>query len=155
LWLDRHRSGALTAQLNEQIFLIQDGVGEKMSFIVRALSIFVSNMVVTLSIDWRMAVLLSPVSAAACLLMSYSERLISASSARHTRETEPAGTVLAEALMNVKTVQSCNGQAAMVGRYEAILRGGRVHAILQYVWCGLFDGLFIFVLYIGLAVGAM
>lgn len=60
---------------------------------------------------------------------------------------ESADTTLQESLINVKTVQSCNGENTMIKKYENSLKQGRVYGILQYVWGGLFDGFFFLLLY--------
>lgn len=55
--------------------------------------------------------------------------------------------------MNVKTVQSCNGQKEMTSRYAQSLQKARIHGILIGLWQGLFDGIFYFVLYVFFAIG--
>jgi len=153
VWYDRQRFGQLNAQLNEKVFLIEDAIGNKVGFILRCWALFGSNMLVALLVDWRMALLLSPVAPIAALTMSYMGKLIGQAETENTRLTERSGAILQEAVINVRTVQSCNGQGTMVRRYREALRRGRWPAVMEHVWSGLFEGVFIFVLYAFGAVG--
>lgn len=81
--------------------------------------------------------------------------MVSNASKKYIELAEEAGAVLQEAVMNVKTVQSCNGQFTLVEKYEEILKKGRIFGILQYFWNGLFDGIFFLVLYIFQALGTL
>lgn len=61
---------------------------------------------------------------------------------------EKASAILQESVMNVKTIQSCNGQNTMVNKFRTILDFGRIFGIMQYFWNGFFDGIFFFILYL-------
>ncbi|TMS32254.1 hypothetical protein L596_000121 [Steinernema carpocapsae] len=64
-----------------------------------------------------------------------------------------AGAVLEECILNVKTVASCNGQKTMIDKYSEILKKGRFHAVLTYLWNGIFDGVFFIFLYVSFGAG--
>jgi ATP-binding cassette subfamily B (MDR/TAP) protein 1 len=66
---------------------------------------------------------------------------------------DTAANILQEAIMNVKTVQSCNGQNQMVQNYSNALASGRIYGIFTYFWNGFFDGLFFLFLYTFYGVG--
>lgn len=72
---------------------------------------------------------------------------------------EKSANILQESIMNVRAVQSTNGQTEMVQKYSDALKSGRVHAIFNYFWNGFFDGLFFLFLYafygLGLAYGVI
>lgn len=61
--------------------------------------------------------------------------------------SEKSAVVLQESIMNVKTVQSCNGQNTMISRLEKHLEKERVPELCYYVWEGIGYGFFIFLIY--------
>ena len=64
-----------------------------------------------------------------------------------------ADAVVEESVMNVKTVAACNGQEAMIRKYNSALMSGRKWALEIYAFSGLFDGLFYLAMYIFFAAG--
>ena len=135
------------------MFLVEDALGSKVGLILRCWALFISSLLAAFLIDWRMALLLSPVAPFATLSMSYMGKLVSRAAAENSRLTERSGAILQESVLNVRTVQSCNGQSTMVRRYGEALQRGRWPAVMEHVWTGLFEGLFIFVLYVCSAAG--
>lgn len=49
--------------------------------------------------------------------------------------------------MNVRTVQSCNGEKTIIEKFKNGLLQSRYYGVLQTIWTGLFDGIFFFLLY--------
>ncbi|KAH7727055.1 P-glycoprotein [Aphelenchoides avenae] len=146
-WCDTQKFGAINAQLNENIDRIRDGIGDKIGLLIRGLSMFLSTQILSFIIDWQIALIMLPVGPLSCLTMSFMARLVSRASQKHLDSVEKAGAVLQETIMNVKTVQSCNGEDTMVGKYQHELDKGRFHGIMTYFWNGLFDGFFFLILY--------
>lgn len=61
---------------------------------------------------------------------------------------EKAATILQEAIMNVRTLQSCNGQETMLKKYTKILKEGRTNRKMQYFYRGFGEGIFILIFFI-------
>lgn len=61
--------------------------------------------------------------------------------------------VLQESIMNVKTVQACNGQDQMIKKYSDFLDQGRIYGVFTYFWNGFFDGCFFLFMYIFYGLG--
>ncbi|ETN80929.1 ABC transporter, ATP-binding protein [Necator americanus] len=59
-----------------------------------------------------------------------------------------AATICEESVMNVRTVQSCNGQEQMTKRYSEALRHALSHSVRGHFWMGFFEGLSSFQIYV-------
>ncbi|VDK51443.1 unnamed protein product [Gongylonema pulchrum] len=74
-WFDQQKAGTLTAQLNENINKIRDGIGDKVGLIVRNITMFLTGIIVGLIYNWRVTLIMfgmGPVSAA---LLSFMARV--------------------------------------------------------------------------------
>ncbi|KAI1732395.1 ABC transporter domain-containing protein [Ditylenchus destructor] len=74
--------------------------------------------------------------------------LVSRTEKRQQKSAHSAGAVLQESIMHVKTVQSCNGQQTMVGKYNSFLELTCKDRLPQHFWSGFLDGIFILALYL-------
>uniref|UniRef100_A0A914C9R2 Uncharacterized protein n=1 Tax=Acrobeloides nanus TaxID=290746 RepID=A0A914C9R2_9BILA len=146
-WWDTQKYGTITSQLNENIDKIRDGIGDKIGLLLRGISMYITTFVVAFIIDWLTAFVIFAVGPLSCLTMSFMARLVSHSSMKQQDSIEKAGAVLQETIMNIKTVQACNGETTMINKYSMALRSGRIYGILTYVWSGLFDGIFFVLIY--------
>uniref|UniRef100_A0AC35FFI7 Uncharacterized protein n=1 Tax=Panagrolaimus sp. PS1159 TaxID=55785 RepID=A0AC35FFI7_9BILA len=148
VWMDQQKFGVLNAQLTESIDVIRDGIGEKVALVVRGISSLVGCILFSIYIDWKSFLIVFGCAPISVFFMSFMAKLISISSKKQLPYSEKASSILQESLINVKTVQCCNGEKEMVQRYRDILAQGRGFAVLNFVWNGFFDGLTFFVLYI-------
>uniref|UniRef100_A0A914E6C6 Uncharacterized protein n=2 Tax=Acrobeloides nanus TaxID=290746 RepID=A0A914E6C6_9BILA len=146
-WWDTQKYGTITSQLNENIDKIRDGIGDKIGLLLRGISMYITTFVVAFIIDWLTAFVILAVGPLSCLTMLFMAKLVSHSSMKQQDSIEKAGAVLQETIMNIKTVQACNGETTMLNKYSTALRSGRIYGILAYVWSGLFDGIFFVIIY--------
>ncbi|KAI6184505.1 hypothetical protein M3Y97_00603700 [Aphelenchoides bicaudatus] len=152
-WFDTQKFGAINSQLNDGIQKISDGIGDKIGLLIRGISMFLTTMIISFVVNWQIALLMVGTGPACCLTMSLMARMINRSTKKQLKSYELGGSILQECVMNVKTVQSCNGQNQMVRKLEQHQNDSRIHGILTYVWNGLFDGIFFFLLYFFYAFG--
>ncbi|KAI6196540.1 hypothetical protein M3Y94_01121600 [Aphelenchoides besseyi] len=152
-YFDCHKSGEINNQLNESINQIRDGIGDKIGMMIRGVSMLITTTVMSFLINWRMTMIMIATSPVCCIVMSFMARLISNATKKQMRSSERATAILHESIMNVKTIQSCNGQSEMVDKLKTELDSGRIHGVLSYFWNGFFDGLFFFFIYLFFALG--
>uniref|UniRef100_A0A1I7RJB3 ABC transporter ATP-binding protein n=2 Tax=Bursaphelenchus xylophilus TaxID=6326 RepID=A0A1I7RJB3_BURXY len=152
-WFDQQKFGALNTQLNDNISRIHDGIGDKVGLLIRCMCQLIVTLIVCFVIDWRITASMIVSAPLSCLIMSSMARMISSSTAKQLPLLDKSGAILQETIMNVKTVQSCNGQQEMIKKYHDSLLAARIHGILIGVWQGLFDGMFFVVIYVFFAIG--
>ncbi|KAI6193974.1 hypothetical protein M3Y96_01075800 [Aphelenchoides besseyi] len=127
--------------------------GDKIGMMIRGVSMLITTTVMSFLINWKMTMIMIATSPVCCIVMSFMARLISNATKKQMRSSERATAILHESIMNVKTIQSCNGQSEMVNKLKTELDSGRIHGVLSYFWNGFFDGLFFFFIYLFFALG--
>ncbi|GMR44901.1 hypothetical protein PMAYCL1PPCAC_15096, partial [Pristionchus mayeri] len=145
-WYDENHTGALISQLNDNMDRMREGVGDKLGLLIRGLSMFVCSLLISFSMEWRVALFMSLLAPAVCLTMSIMARKLSSSTAKELGEAGRAGAVAEESVLGVRTVQAFNGQQEMANRYRDSLLRGKKHALRKIFWGGFFGGIFFFIL---------
>uniref|UniRef100_A0A914Q7J7 Uncharacterized protein n=1 Tax=Panagrolaimus davidi TaxID=227884 RepID=A0A914Q7J7_9BILA len=146
-WLSQQRFGAINAQLTQNIDTIRDGLGEKLGSVIRGVSSFFAAIVLSFIADWQLALIPLVTGPMACALALYMTKLVNKAEAKQQKYIEKSGAILQESIMNVSTVQCCNGEEQMIEKYRKTLKEGRAHAVKTYGWSGFFDGLTFCILY--------
>lgn len=111
-----------------------------MGLLVRGVTMFLTTMIISFVVNWKISLLMVLTGPTCCITMSFMARMVSRSTKKQLNSYEITGAILQESIMNVKTVQSCNGQEQMVRKLEEQQNASRIHGVLTYVWNGLFDG---------------
>ncbi|KAK6060452.1 ABC transporter transmembrane region, partial [Cooperia oncophora] len=146
-WLDKHHSGTLTTQLNDNVERIREGVGDKMGLLIRGFAMFFAALIISFVREWRLALFMCPLAPLTCLCMSIMSRKIAESTRKELDDVGKAGAIAEEAVLGVRTVQAFNGQEEMVGRYTEELLKGKSHATAKCFWSGFWGGIFYVVLF--------
>ncbi|KAK5972582.1 Multidrug resistance protein pgp-3 [Trichostrongylus colubriformis] len=146
-WLDKHHSGVLTTQLNDNVERIREGVGDKMGLLVRGFSMFIAALIISFVIQWRLALFMCPLAPLTCMCMSVMSRKIAESTSKELDDVGKAGAIAEEAVLGVRTVQAFNGQEEMVERYTRELQKGKNHAATKCFWSGFWGGIFYVILF--------
>ncbi|EYB90819.1 hypothetical protein Y032_0213g2271 [Ancylostoma ceylanicum] len=152
-WFDENPSGVITSQLNDNIARIQDGMGDKLGLLVRGFSMFFSSVIVCCVISWQITLIsltMGPISAMTLAMLG---KVNAVSLSKALSSLTIAASICEESVLNVKTVQSCNGQQHMVQKYSDALRCALKYSVRGHFWMGFFEGLSFFQIYvvIGLA----
>ncbi|KAE9546765.1 hypothetical protein FO519_010023 [Halicephalobus sp. NKZ332] len=147
-WLDKQKFGVLNAELTENINVIKDGMGEKIGMVIRGISALIGCCIFSIIVDWKVFLIILPCVPISVMLMSFMGRLLNVAAKKQSPYSEKAAAVLQESLINVKTVQCCNGEKEMIDRYCRTLKSGRKYGVMPYFWNGLFDGATYLTIYI-------
>ncbi|KAE9546578.1 hypothetical protein FO519_010210 [Halicephalobus sp. NKZ332] len=151
-WLDKQKFGVLNAELTENIDIIKDGIGEKIGMVIRGVSAVTGCCIFGIFVNWKGLLVVFGAAPISVLLISFMGRLINIATKKQLPHSEKAAAVLQEGLINVKTVQCCNGEKEIIDHYCKALQDGRKHGIMSFFWNGLFNGSIFFVLYFFYAV---
>uniref|UniRef100_A0A7E4ZZE1 ABC transmembrane type-1 domain-containing protein n=1 Tax=Panagrellus redivivus TaxID=6233 RepID=A0A7E4ZZE1_PANRE len=154
-WFDSHHSGALTTTLNENIDRIREGIGEKLSLLLRSGAMFCASVVVSYIYEWRIACVMLGVAPACCAVMSIMAQQMGNTTMKELVGVSKAGAIAEESVLGVRTVQAFNGQHEMVARYRTELEKGKRFGILKGYWSGFLGGMFFFLLFAFLGCGIL
>ncbi|VDM38343.1 unnamed protein product [Toxocara canis] len=154
-WLDRNQSGELSTGLNNNIERIREGIGDKLGLLIRGFAMFTTGMIVAFIVEWRVALLMFPVTPISCFIMAQLSQQMGATTRKELIGVAKAGAIAEESVLGVRTVQAFNGQNEMVRRYETELSRGKTFGVQKGLWSGFLHGLFFLALLIFLGSGML
>ncbi|PIC44134.1 hypothetical protein B9Z55_004606 [Caenorhabditis nigoni] len=146
-WLDQNPSGSITCQLNENIEIISDGLGNKCCMLVRGFAMFTSSIIACAFINWQLTFItftMGPVSAFVLHLLTKVNELTNTELMTLTTQSHA---IIEESILNVRTVQACNGQNFMIRKLKNVNEEIKKFYNKSTFWAGFFDGLALFVIY--------
>ncbi|CAD5229829.1 unnamed protein product [Bursaphelenchus okinawaensis] len=152
-FFDKHKFGSLSNQLTNNINMIGDGIGNKFGLLIRGISSFVTIIAISFYFSWKITLTMIGGAPVSCLIISLMARIINKFTLSQSIRLDRSGALLQEAIMNVRTVQSCNGQPQLIQKYRKLLRSARHYAMKGFVAHGLFDGIFFIIVYLFYAIG--
>ncbi|KAJ2878306.1 hypothetical protein IWW38_006354, partial [Coemansia aciculifera] len=122
-WFDGLSTGELTTRISGDVNLVQEGTGEKFSFVLQYVTTFFTGIIIAFVKGWKLTlVVLSvlPVLVGASALMGI---LLSKNASGGQDSYAEAGGVADEVLSSIKTVMAFDGMARELERYrEKILK---------------------------------
>ncbi|KAK6013883.1 hypothetical protein OSTOST_20775, partial [Ostertagia ostertagi] len=129
----------------------------------RGFSMFFSSIIACCAINWQITVISLTMGPIATVTMAMLGRVNSVSLGKAMTLQTEAASIAEESVMNVKTVQSCNGQEHMVKKtinkavfpfqkYRAALGRALPYSIRGHFWMGFFEGLSFFQIYVVIGV---
>ncbi|GMR46659.1 hypothetical protein PMAYCL1PPCAC_16854 [Pristionchus mayeri] len=145
--LDATSPGKLSAELNENIDKIRDGLGEKFALVIRSTCIFLSSIIAAFVYNWKVSLVLLPLGPIGAVVTGLSGRFTARSIKRQMDTSSKGASLVEESVMNVKTVAACNGQEDMVKKYRSILDDLIVLGSRVCLLNGFFEGLLFFCIY--------
>lgn len=146
-WLDKNPSGTITCQLNENIEIISDGLGNKCCMLVRGFAMFTSSIIACAFINWQLTFItftMGPVSAFVLHLLTKVNELTNTELMNLSSQSHA---IIEESILNVRTVQACNGQNFMITKLRKVNEEIKKFYNKSTFWAGFFDGLALFVIY--------
>uniref|UniRef100_A0A1I7UR07 Multidrug resistance protein 1 n=2 Tax=Caenorhabditis tropicalis TaxID=1561998 RepID=A0A1I7UR07_9PELO len=146
-WLDKNPPGNITCQLNENIEIILDGLGNKCCMLVRGFAMFTSSIIACAFINWQLTFItftMGPVSAFVLHLLTKVNEVTNCELMTLSTQSHA---IIEESILNVRTVQACNGQDFMVTKMKNVNEEINKHYNKTTFWSGFFDGLALFVIY--------
>ena len=111
------------------------------------------SLIISFIYEWRLTFVMLGITPCCCFAMSLMSQKMETTTFRELEDLGRAGAIAEEAILGVRTVQSCNGQEEMVERYLAELVKGKKYGIERGYWSGFLIGLFFFFLYLFIAAG--
>ncbi|XP_077431421.1 ATP-dependent translocase ABCB1-like isoform X1 [Vanacampus margaritifer] len=117
-WFDANETGTLNTRLVDDIYKIQEGIGDKMGMLIQSLSTFIASLVVGLSIGWKLALVVLAVCPLLGLSAGIFSKVVTSFTAKEQAAYAKAGAVAQEVLSAIRTVFAFSGQQREIQRYR-------------------------------------
>jgi len=144
-------SGAVLEALTEDCQNVQKSIGEKFSMSLFFVSTFVSGIVIAFTKAWDITLVLLAFMPVLVITGFFSSRAVRRINQATSKAASEASTLAQEALANVRTVYSYNGEARTITAYDEALAAPEAVGTRQGFFNGLTIGMTTFVTYCGYA----
>ncbi|KAJ1719603.1 hypothetical protein LPJ53_005663 [Coemansia erecta] len=152
-WFDGLSTGELTTRISADVNLVQEGTGEKFSFVVQYVVTFVTGIIIAFIKGWRLTLVIlavMPVLAGSAALMGI---MLAKTAVGGQDSYAAAGGVADEVLASIKTVMAFGGQARELARYRDKIVLARQSGMRKSLIIGACMGFIMFSLYSVYALG--
>ncbi|XP_075868533.1 ATP-dependent translocase ABCB1-like [Nelusetta ayraudi] len=117
-WFDITETGELNTRLANDVFKIQEGIGDKVSIIIQAYTTFFSALIIGFCNGWKITLVILAVSPALGLITIINNQMLARITAQEQTAYAKAGAVAEEALSAVRTVFAFSGQKKEIKKYH-------------------------------------
>ncbi|KAJ2366956.1 hypothetical protein IW150_005800, partial [Coemansia sp. RSA 2607] len=152
-WFDGLSTGELTTRISADVNLVQEGTGEKFSFVVQYVVTFLTGLIIAFIKGWRLTLVIlavMPVLAGSAATMGI---MLAKTTANGQDSYAEAGGVADEVLAAIKTVMAFGGQERELERYRAKIVLARQSGMRKSLVIGACMGFIMFSLYSVYALG--
>jgi ABC-type multidrug transport system fused ATPase/permease subunit len=132
-WFDNKDTGDLTTRLIADIAVIQDGTGDKVGLVMQFGTTFLGGFALAFYRGWKLALVLVaafPILGVSSFFMA--KVLANGTSANATWYAE-AGSIAQQAISNIRTVISFNGQSKEIAKYKIKIEEAVRSSIAYYI----------------------
>uniref|UniRef100_A0A7N6B0Q5 ATP-binding cassette, sub-family B (MDR/TAP), member 4 n=1 Tax=Anabas testudineus TaxID=64144 RepID=A0A7N6B0Q5_ANATE len=118
-WFDVNETGELNTRLTDDVYKIQEGIGDKVGMLIQAFTTFITSFIIGFSRGWKLTLVILAVSPALAISV-----LTSFTSKEQTAYAK-AGAVAEEVLSAIRTVFAFSGQDREIKRYHKNLEDAK------------------------------
>uniref|UniRef100_A0A672J2Z1 ATP-binding cassette, sub-family B (MDR/TAP), member 4 n=1 Tax=Salarias fasciatus TaxID=181472 RepID=A0A672J2Z1_SALFA len=145
-WFDINETGELNTRLTDDIYKIQEGIGDKVGMLIQGFTTFIASFVIGFIKGWKLTLVIlavSPVLAISAVLTSFTSK----EQAAYAK----AGAVAEEVLSAVRTVFAFSGQEKEIQRYHKNLEDAKNMGIKKAISANIAMGFTFMMIYISYA----
>ncbi|KAJ3085456.1 Multidrug resistance protein 1, partial [Quaeritorhiza haematococci] len=146
-WFDGISTGDLTARMSSDMNVIQDGISEKMGFVIQHMTTFIAGFVIAFTKGWQLALVLISVFPLLAGCAAFMSKVVADGSGKGQNAYASAGAVAEQALFAIKTVVSFGGEEREAERYRGHLETAFKSGIKKGLLLGVGIGMMYFFLF--------
>ncbi|XP_071152978.1 ATP-dependent translocase ABCB1-like isoform X2 [Mytilus edulis] len=151
-WFDTHESGELSTRFSEDMHVILDGMGDKVTTMIQWVTTFIAAFVIAFISGWKLALASVAFCPVLVVVGAFMTRWLQTISRREAQSYASAGAVAEEVFLSIRTVMAFNGQTKECERYNENLKHANRQAFRKGIATGLGLSVFWFFIYSAFAV---
>uniref|UniRef100_A0A8C6V217 ATP binding cassette subfamily B member 1 n=1 Tax=Neogobius melanostomus TaxID=47308 RepID=A0A8C6V217_9GOBI len=155
-WFDVNETGELNTRLTDDVYKIQEGIGDKVGLLLQAMSTFVASFIIGFIQGWKLTLVIlsvSPVLGIAAGLFGKVSLLsvLTTFTSKEQTAYAKAGAVAEEVLSAIRTVFAFNGQDKEIKRYKVNLEDAKNMGIKKAISANIAMGFTFLIIYLSYA----
>lgn len=152
-WFDKQGTSELSTKLTDLAGKIQDGMGRKIGDLIFNLVQFISSVVVSFYLSWKLSLVLLVSIPFLCLSGYYLVTVVSEAQLQALQQYSSAGGLASQTLSAIRTISALNLQPASISQYRKYLYNAMLVGVRKAMNVGLGNGFLYAVLFLTNALG--
>uniref|UniRef100_A0A3Q3VZ17 ATP-binding cassette sub-family B member 5 n=1 Tax=Mola mola TaxID=94237 RepID=A0A3Q3VZ17_MOLML len=150
-WFDVTEIGELNARLTDDVYKIQEGIGDKVGMLVQSYTTFITAFIIGFSKGWKLTLVILAMSPALCISAALYSKVLTSFSSKEQTAYAKAGAVAEEVLSSIRTVFAFSGQKREIERYHKNLEDAKTMGIKKAITANIAMGFTFLMIYLSYA----
>ncbi|KAM3614454.1 uncharacterized protein V6R79_014590 [Siganus canaliculatus] len=150
-WFDVNETGELNTRLTDDVYKIQEGIGDKAGMLIQAYTTFISSFIIGFTKGWKLTLVILAVSPALGISAAVFSKVLASFTTKEQSAYAKAGAVAEEVLSSVRTVFAFSGQQKEIKRYHKNLEDAKKMGIKKAVSANISMGFTFMMIYLSYA----
>lgn len=117
-WFDVNETGELNTRLTDDVYKIQEGIGDKVGMLIQAFTTFIASFIIGFIKGWKLTLVILAVSPVLAVSAGFFSKVVTSFTTKEQTAYAKAGGVAEEVLSAVRTVYAFSGQEKEIKRYN-------------------------------------
>uniref|UniRef100_A0A7N8WU94 ATP-binding cassette, sub-family B (MDR/TAP), member 4 n=1 Tax=Mastacembelus armatus TaxID=205130 RepID=A0A7N8WU94_9TELE len=152
-WFDVNKTAELNTRLTDDVYKIQEGIGDKVGMLIQAFSTFFSSFIIGFSKGWKLTLVLLAVSPALGISGALFSKVLASFTSKEQTAYAKAGAVAEEVLSAIRTVFAFSGQEREIKRYQKNLEDAKKMGIKKAISASIALGFSFLMVYLAYTLG--
>ncbi|KAJ8291016.1 hypothetical protein GJAV_G00020440 [Gymnothorax javanicus] len=150
-WFDVNETGELNTRLTDDIYKINEGIGDKLGMLVQSFTSFLTGFVVGFIKGWKLTLVILAISPALGISGAVLSKLMTSFTSKEQTAYAKAGAVAEEVLSAVRTVMAFSGQKKEIDRYHKNLEDAKNVGVKKAITGNIAMGFTFLIIYLSYA----
>ncbi|XP_061572811.1 ATP-binding cassette, sub-family B (MDR/TAP), member 4 [Cololabis saira] len=150
-WFDVNETGELNTRLTDDVYKIQEGIGDKVGMLIQSLSSFITAFAIGFTKGWKLTLVILAVSPALGISAALFSKVLTSFTSKEQSAYAKAGAVAEEVLSAIRTVYAFSGQEKEIGRYQKYLEDAKRMGIKKAISANIAMGFTFMMIYMSYA----
>ncbi|XP_072250387.1 ATP-dependent translocase ABCB1 [Leuresthes tenuis] len=150
-WFDVNETGQLNTRLTDDVYKIQEGIGDKVGMLLQSFSTFIASFIIGFTKGWKLTLVILAVSPALGISAALFSKVLTSFTSKEQGAYAKAGAVAEEVLSAIRTVFAFSGQNKEIERYNKNLEDAKRMGIKKAISANIAMGFTFLVIYLSYA----
>ncbi|XP_077431417.1 ATP-dependent translocase ABCB1-like isoform X1 [Vanacampus margaritifer] len=150
-WFDVNETGELNTRLTDDVYKIQEGIGDKVAMLIQCCATFITSVVIGLSKGWKLTLVILAISPLLGVMAGLFSKMLASFTSREQTAYAKAGAVAEEVLSAIRTVFAFSGQQREIERYHKNLEDAKNLGVKKAISLNISMGVTFLLIYLSYA----
>lgn len=150
-WFDVNETGQLNTRLTDDVYKINEGIGDKLGMLIQNLTTFIVGIIIGFAKGWKLTLVILAVSPLLGISAAVIGKVMTTFTSKEQTAYAKAGAVAEEVLSSIRTVFAFGGQKKEIKRYHKNLEDAKNVGVRKAITVNIAMGFTFFMIYMSYA----